>query len=592
MANGIINLNSDSIGFEARIVWNSTPNISGKNTLTLDYQVRRTGTSANSSDYTIQTTVELAHGMANGSPTFSYTSSLITIGNNNGAWVSLTSSRHTIYNSQSDGIAIVSIGCNIEGIVNKVKYSISDTNITLDRIVKFAKITSAPNFKDTDNPVIEYSLPTPGVEGLEAAITDTTGTIFYAKYRDISKTSGIYTFYLTSEERAALIAATGNNTTLTVRFYVRTTANTLPTELSSLQKTMTLVAGGPTITATIEDTKHKYITGGGLKFIRGINEMQFSMTATGQKGATIESVAVICGNRTIRATSGTFTNIENETVIFSATDSRGKTSTKTITLEPIDYIKPTCNQKVRLIPKSETEAQITLEVNGNYFNQSFGDKHNFLQIFMRSRRIDEEYGEWDEITPWGELNGNTYSLVQDLTGFDPSGTYIFQCGVMDWLSEAYSEEYPVQFIPVFDWGKNDFNFNVPITIEGYPLNDYVVETGQEPMGTNGTWYWSKWRSGKAECYGCRNYGNMAVSTDWGGWFRSGSFNQNLPTGLFADTPEVIDINLRQGSSGGWVVRFENEEPTDYTTGSFIVVRPKSATISQAYISFNVIGRWK
>ena len=300
----------------------------------------------------------------------------------------------------------------------------------------------------------------------------------------------------------------------------------------------------------------------------------------------------MCGNQTIRATSGTFTNIENETVIFSATDSRGRTSTKTITLEAVPYIKPTCNQKVKMILDGDTSAQVSLKISGNYFNGSFGVQNNYLLLFARFKRNDEEYGDWEDITALAEFDGNTYYVDAIASGLDPSGTYTFQCAVQDWLYDVYSDEYPVQFIPVFDWSKDDFNFNVPVYIEGNPLNDYVIETGEEPMGTNGTWYWSKWRSGRAECYGCRNYGNMAVSTDWGGWFRSSSFNQDLPFGLFADTPDVIDINLRQGGSGGFIARYEAEAPTSDTTGSFIVVRPKSATISQAHISFNVVGRWK
>ena len=133
---------------------------------------------------------------------------------------------------------------------------------------------------------------------------------------------------------------------------------------------------------------------------------------------------------------------------------------------------------------------------------------------------------------------------------------------------------------------------MPVTIEGAPLNDFVIEYGQEPMGSNGTWYWRKWKSGRAECYGCRNFGAMAITTTWGSLYRSSSFRQDLPGGLFIDTPEVIDICYRGSNYGGWVIRHEDYDASDYSTGGFCIVRPASATLSTSDIGFNVIGRWK
>ena len=60
-------------------------------------------------------------------------------------------------------------------------------------------------------------------------------------------------------------------------------------------------------------------------------------------------------------------------------------------------------------------------------------------------------------------------------------------------------------MPVFDWSKNDFNFNVPVNIEGgltvngMPVvggSDYVVEQGE-----SGYWFYRKWNSGLCEMWG-------------------------------------------------------------------------------------------
>lgn len=486
-------------------------------------------------------------------------------------------------------------GASGTGAASTSRTTAGNVSFSLGSTRQKASITSAPDFTDEDSPTVRYSNPMgSSVSALEMCIADVTGYDIIVPYRSVSKTSGSYTFNFTDSERSNLISAVGTGTSVSVRFYLRTTISG-STYLSYSTKTLTVEVGGPVITASIADVDPVTValTGGGTKYIKGRNSMQFSMSATGQKGATITKYNVACGNRSSSSTSGTLTNIENDVVIFSATDSRGITATKTIQLQGINYVKLTCNQTVKMLLESETAAQIELNVNGNYFDGSFGAQNNTLKIYSRHSRNDGEMGDWAEITPLiSDISNNTYTLHADMSGFDPSGTYYFQCKAVDALGEVITEEYPAQFIPVFDWSKNDFNFNVPVTIEGNPLNDYVIETGTEAMGTNGTWYWSKWKSGRAECYGCRNYGIMAVTTEWGPLYRSEVFTQSLPYGLFVEEPEVIEITFRNGSFGAWIAKHETSAPSNSDSGSFIVVRPASAKLSPSNISFNVIGRWK
>lgn len=133
------------------------------------------------------------------------------------------------------------------------------------------------------------------------------------------------------------------------------------------------------------------------------------------------------------------------------------------------------------------------------------------------------------------------------------------------------------------------NFTNGFTIGGKAMADYIVETGEEAMGTNGTWYWCKWASGKAEAWGCRNFGNTAVTTAWGNLYRSAIFAQDLPEDVFKTTPDVITMNVVNANFGGWICKHENAAPSAVTTGSFIFVRPASATVSPLYIGFHIIG---
>lgn len=124
------------------------------------------------------------------------------------------------------------------------------------------------------------------------------------------------------------------------------------------------------------------------------------------------------------------------------------------------------------------------------------------------------------------------------------------------------------------------------------LGDYVIETGEEAMGTNGTWYWRKWASGKSEAWGCRNFGNTAVTTAWGNLYRSAVFTQDLPSKVFVRTPDSININIVHGNFGGWICKHEQTAPSATTTGSFIWVRPASATVTPTNLGFYIIGEWK
>lgn len=581
--------------WQARCSWSSTPNASSNTSyVTMSIQARNVA-GQNAMSKTYSGSYEVWNNSTDSSvvsrTTFTLSKSITD------SWTTLkTFSFTTSHDSSGNCILYPVMDVTQDYALGYSAWLTSrDITVSLGSTRQKATITSAPNFTEEDSPTLYYSNPMgSSVSALEACIADSTGYTIYVPYRSVSKTSGSYTFNFTESERNALISAVGNGTTASVRFYLRTTiaGNYY---LSYSTKTLTVEVGGPVITASIVDVDPTTtaLTGGGDKFIPGRNSMQFSVSATGQKGATITKYYVVCGNKSSTATSGTLTNIENNVVIFSATDSRGVTATKTVQLTAIDYIKLTCNQELRMVLESENAAQVDLTVTGNYFNGSFGAQKNTLTLYVRSQEEGGTWSSWGDISILiNDISNNTYTAHANVSGLNPNRTYTFQCKAVDALGEVVTTEYAVKLKPVFDWGKTDFNFNVPITIEGNPLVDFVIEEGTEAMGTNGTWYWRKWASGRADCYGVRNYGNMAVSTAWGGLYRSESFSQSLPYGLFIATPEVVDITYRVANYGGWIARHEATEASSDNTGGFIVVRPASATLNQAHIGFNVIGRWK
>lgn len=467
-------------------------------------------------------------------------------------------------------------------------------NWELDKIARGASITSAPNFTDEENPVLKYSNPAGNsVTSLQACIASSDGKTIYAAYRDITKTGTSYTFSLTTAERNALRNATPNSNTMTVRFYIKTEIgdNTFRT---SSAKTLTIANPNPTLNPTVVDTGSNSTTHTGdanNKVIKGFNTMSITFGASAVKGATIASQKVTCGAKS-RTTDGTMSNVESGDFVFTVTDSRGNTTTKTIKKTLINYFNPTIQTSYL---KLSTDGVLNFTLSGKAWVGSFGAVSNSITVRYRYKVSG---GSWSSYTTVSAtMSGTSYSYAGTISGLDYKKTYVFQALVRDVIHPYDSNaittgEKSVLARPVFDWGSDDFNFNVPVYFEGQPMVDFIIEQGTEAMGSNGTWYWEKWASGKAVCYGRRNYGSMAVTTVWGSLYQSESFTQALPTGLFASTPLSINIEFTDANYGGWIARDGASSPSTSSSGSFRVLRASSATLSRSWLTFHVIGRWK
>ena len=465
----------------------------------------------------------------------------------------------------------------------------------LDKIARGATITSAPNFNDEANPVIKYSNPAGNtVTTLEACIANSDGSKVYVPYRDIGKTDTSYTFMLTDAERNALRNATPNSNTMSVRFYVRTKIGD-NTFRNSVTKNLSIKNPEPKLNPTVVDTGTNSITYTGdpeNKVIKGYNTMSVTFGASAVKGATIFSQEVTCGGHS-RAADGTMSSVESGDFVFTVTDSRGNTTTKTIKKTLINYFKPTVSIKsVTLSP----EGVLKFTLSGKVWVGNFGTLDNEYNLRYRYKTSSGEWGSWATITLTPGDDGS-FKATKSISGLDYRETYVVQGAVRDTLqpydsNSVKTPEKSVNAVPVFDWGKNDFKFNVPVYFQGNQMVDFIIEEGTEAMGTNGTWYWEKWASGKAVCYGRRNYGSMAVTTTWGSLYQSESLTQALPSGLFASTPLSINIEFTDANYGGWIARDGASSPSASSSGSFRVLRASSATLSRSWLTFHVIGRWK
>ena len=373
------------------------------------------------------------------------------------------------HNPDGTGSATIYWHWGVNSAWGKVQNPSGSFTITLPTIPRQATLTAAPNFNDEQNPTITYSnLAGNNVTTLQACVASADGKTIYVPYRDISKTGTSYTFSLTSTERTSLRNATPNSNTLKVNFYVKTIIGET-TYYSSLTKTLTITNANPTLSPVVEDrgSVSTTLTGDKNKIIKNYNNVYAATGAVALKGATIKSQKITCGGTVINAASGTFYYADTATVSFEVTDSRGNKTTKTVTKTLIPYVILTCNISDN---RPDTTGNMTVKCSGNYYNGSFGAVTNTLTVEYRYKVKGGSYGEWTAMS--ATKSGNTYTATKTLTGLDYKTSYVFQTRAIDkiYVDGINSVEYSVKTTPIFDWGENDFAFNVPVKFDGKEIN--------------------------------------------------------------------------------------------------------------------------
>lgn len=475
-------------------------------------------------------------------------------------------------------------------------------NWTLDTIPRGATLTAADNFNDEGNPTITYSNPAgSAVSELVAGIYDTAGSVSYAAYRAVSTSGTSYTFSLTDAERKKLRqAATGN--TLDVKFYLRTTISG-NTFYSSIAKTMTITNGNPTLSPTVTDsnTTTVALTGDANKLVKYYSNAAYTIGAAAVKEASLSSQSVTHNGTKKTTATGTYNAVENASFTFSATDSRGNTTTKTITKTLIDYVKLTCNQKIKI----SAEGVATIDINGNYFNGSFGTTANTLTVQYRYKTSGGTYSDWTAAT--ATKSGNTYTATASISGLNYQTTYVFQCRAIDKINTGgvNTEERTIKALPVFDWGENDFHIHGNLVVEGTVTYsnaaaaattlDEAVDTIIE-YGNNGSYGYKKWSSGLLEAWRTATSAVSVTSSSASGsiyYTDQVSLKTNGYASQFVSLENVqITVN-KNGAIGLWQPVIARTSVTDgaASVDVFFTNGTKDATASIVpYVYF--IGRWK
>lgn len=220
-------------------------------------------------------------------------------------------------------------------------------------------------------------------------------------------------------------------------------------------------ANAPTVSGTIVDvnTTSKNLTGNASKLIRFVSTARCTITATAKNSATITEKKI--NGQTVTETTLDIANVEFGTIPFYAKDSRGFETTVNVSTDIVPYVVLTCNPRVVRTDQAAGNAKIYID--GNYYEGSFGSQSNTLTVEVSYNSGSSTVSV--SVTPVIGSDGE-YSVEKEISGLDYEKTYTFTVTVSDKVSSVTKTVPLGRGIPVFDWGQNDFYFNVPVYMDG------------------------------------------------------------------------------------------------------------------------------
>ena len=242
--------------------------------------------------------------------------------------------------------------------------------------------------------------------------------------------------------------------------------------------TMTCVASesacAPQVTASVaaSDAITATLTGSSTKLIRYCSDALCTISATVRNSATLKQKRI--AGQVVSGTTRTIKAIEADAVAFDATDSRGYTTSVTLPVDLVPYVKLTC--RASTARETPTGDKVMLYISGSWYNGSFGAADNTLTL---KYKVDGA-SAWTAVTP--TLTGNTYSAQVELTGVSYNETHTLSVLAADKLSTVQVSDTIKRGVPVFDWGEHDFEFHIPVYFQGRTLEEMLSLSGDDMTG--------------------------------------------------------------------------------------------------------------
>lgn len=316
----------------------------------------------------------------------------------------------------SDGNKTFNIGGVLKAYINGAQRTatISQVGVTLPKIDRYATVTSAVDFTDEQNPTIQFS--NPGGFRINAKLIFNGNTIT----RENISNTGTYTFSLTTAERN-LLRQSCTGKTMTVREAIATCySGTTESYTDYKDKTMSIVNANPTYSVAYQDTNATTlaITNNNQQIIQNKSTLQFNFTnIMALKYATLVNIKVTINGSTQTKSNtsssynfnyGTVNVANNTNATVVVTDSRGFTTTKTVTLTVLSWKTPSAI--ITLARQSNFYTATNLTVDANY--SSLDSKNTIALKYRIKKKTDTTWGSYTNLSDNVQTTFNADNLYE------------------------------------------------------------------------------------------------------------------------------------------------------------------------------------
>lgn len=410
--------------------------------------------------------------------TFSDTVASGTVLSPNGSLVLLSTTTTIPHNSFDAQVFSYSYQCNwalsLTATGGMSFQQLGNSEGVLDAIVRSASLIKIypDNPTDENKYTINYSNPAGEYATLlQIGAEFSDGKIAFAA-RDVDKTAGLTEFILTDADKAKLYSKLNEGyTEITVKFYIKSTvpagsgSETVKSEYIS--KIVNFVKYFPKLNPEVVEGNSDVfnLTQNNSIMVAGMSDAVFSTGAEAVKGATIVRQYISNGDQQLdNASSGTLNDVTSNTFYFYVEDSRGNVTRDFKVVNWIPYVKPTCKVKTENIT---TDGKLTVYLSGKYFNGSFGATSNSLYMDYKVYKDGEDVPEtWSMkiLSPTVDEDNN-YTETVTISGLEYDKRYRFIVKVFDELTTSAETSGIVAAEPLFDWGKEDFRFYIPVQMD-------------------------------------------------------------------------------------------------------------------------------
>lgn len=370
---------------------------------------------------------------------------------------------------------VFAINESIDG--SQVSSITASGNITLDSIPRQATIQTATDFADTGTPSLTYA----NAGGFSVTASLVYGSKSITRANAISGKSGTYAFALTDAERESLrTACTGASMQVSYRL-TTTIGGTAYT--SDVVRTMTMSDAAPILGAVnYKDANSSVVavTGDAQTIVQRQSDLQVTFAAaSGQKGATIAKYsATIAGITKTATTAGTldFGSIDVSTsqpLTFTATDSRGISSSTTLNVKIESWWAPSSTIDLKRVNNFEPQTKVTATA----WYASLGAKNDVT--------INAKYRKSGSSDAWSSVN--LTSGVESTVTCERDYAYEWSVTTADKLGSTTQTLTLGRGIPTFfiDTSKSSVSVNCFPTQSGaLQLGDnaFLTAQGAYPVG--------------------------------------------------------------------------------------------------------------